>query len=211
MTQGNQTDLRLEIANSITHGIGIIFGIAALPVLSSLAATKNNLVAVVGASVYAFSFLLLFSFSTLYHAFQNQRVKQVLRVFDHISIFFLIAGTYTPFLLNYMFDTTGFVLLSILWGLTIAGIVFKIFFTGRFNFVSTIIYLAMGWILIFSGPQFFKAVPWSVLYMIIAGGTLYTIGALFYLWHKLYYHHVIWHLFVLAAAVCHYVGVLLMI
>jgi hemolysin III len=211
MTQGDQTDLRLEIANSITHGIGIIFGIAALPVLSSLAATKNNLVAVVGASVYAFSFLLLFSFSTLYHAFQNQRVKQVLRVFDHISIFFLIAGTYTPFLLNYMFDTTGFVLLSILWGLTIAGIVFKIFFTGRFNFVSTIIYLAMGWILIFSGPQFFEAVPWSVLYMIIAGGALYTIGALFYLWHKLYYHHVIWHLFVLAAAVCHYVGVLLMI
>jgi hemolysin III len=110
-----------------------------------------------------------------------------------------------------MFDTTGFVLLSILWGLTIAGIVFKIFFTGRFNFVSTIIYLAMGWILIFSGPQFFEAVPWSVLYMIIAGGALYTIGALFYLWHKLYYHHVIWHLFVLAAAVCHYVGVLLMI
>ncbi len=211
MTQGNQTDLRLEIANSITHGIGIIFGIAALPVLSSLAATKNNLVAVVGASVYAFSFLLLFSFSTLYHAFQNQRVKQVLRVFDHISIFFLIAGTYTPFLLNYMFDTTGFVLLSILWGLTLAGIIFKIFFTGRFNFVSTLIYLAMGWILIFSGPQFFKAVPWSVLYMIIAGGALYTIGALFYLWHKLYYHHVIWHLFVLAAAVCHYVGVLLMI
>ena len=204
-------DLRLEIANSITHGIGIIFGIAALPVLSALAATKNNNIAVVGAAVYGFCFLLLFSMSTLYHAFQNPRVKKVLHVFDHISIYFLIAGTYTPFLLNYMMNTTGITLLCVLWGLTLIGIVFKIFFTGRFNFVSTLVYIGMGWILLFGGRQFFDAIPFDVMLMIAIGGGLYTIGAVFYLWEKLYYHHVIWHLFVLSAAVCHYVAVLLMI
>jgi hemolysin III len=206
-----QHDLRLEIANSISHGIGIIFGIAALPVLSALAANKDNTIAVIGAAVYGFCFLLLFSFSTLYHAFQHPKAKKVMHVFDHISIYFLIAGTYTPFLLNYMLNATGITMLSVLWGLTVLGILFKIFFTGKFNFLSTLIYVGMGWILVFSGKQFFAAIPWSVLIMIVIGGVLYTIGTVFYLWEKLYYHHVIWHLFVLAAAVCHYVAVLLMI
>ncbi len=205
------TNLRLEIANSITHGIGIIFGIAALPVLSAIAAHKDHTVAVVGAAIYGFSFILLFTFSTLYHAFQNPKVKAVLHVFDHISIYFLIAGTYTPFLLNYMLNTTGIVMLSVLWGLTLIGISFKIFFTGRFNYISTVIYLGMGWILLFSGRQFFAAIPGPVLTMIIIGGLLYSIGVIFYLWEKLHYHHVIWHLFVLAAAICHYVAVLLMV
>ncbi|HLP36188.1 PAQR family membrane homeostasis protein TrhA [Lacibacter sp.] len=206
-----QTNLRLEIANSITHGIGIIFGIAALPVLSALAATKDHANAVIGAAVYGFCFLLLFSFSTLYHAFQHPKVKRVLHVFDHISIYFLIAGTYTPFLLNYMMNTTGIVMLSVLWGLTLIGIFFKIFFTGRLNYVSTVIYLGMGWILLFSGRQFFDAIPLDVMIMIIIGGVLYSIGVIFYLWEKFLYHHLIWHLFVLAAAICHYVAVLLMV
>jgi hemolysin III len=193
-----QTNLRLEIANSITHGIGIIFGIAALPVLSALAATKNHNTAVIGAAVYAFCFLLLFTFSTLYHAFQHPGVKRVLHMFDHISIYFLISGTYTPFLLNYMMNTTGITMLVVLWSLTFIGIFFKIFFTGRFNYVSTVIYLGMGWILLFSGRQFFAAVPTDV-------------GVVFYLWEKFLYHHVIWHLFVLSAAICHYVAVLLMV
>jgi hemolysin III len=204
-------DLRLEIANSITHGIGIIFGIAALPVLSALAATKDNTIAVVGAAVYGFCFLLLFSMSTLYHAFQHPRAKKVLHVFDHISIYFLIAGTYTPFLLNYMLNARGVAMLCVLWGLTLLGIVFKVFFTGKFNFMSTLVYVGMGWILVFSGREFFNTIPASVLTMIVIGGVLYTTGVLFYLWEKLYYHHVIWHLFVLSAAVCHYVAVLLMV
>lgn len=207
----HHTSLRLEIANSITHGIGIIFGIAALPVLSAIAANKDHSIAVVGAAIFGFSFLLVFTFSTLYHAFQNPAVKKVLHVFDHISIYFLIAGTYTPFLLNYMMNTTGITLLCVLWGLTIIGTLFKIFYTGKFNFISTIVYIAMGWILLFSGRQFFEAIPMHVLIMIIAGGVLYTVGTIFYLWEKLYYHHVIWHLFVLAAAICHYVAVLLMV
>lgn len=207
----HHTSLRLEIANSITHGIGIIFGIAALPVLSAIAANKDHSIAVVGAAIFGFSFLLVFTFSTLYHAFQNPAVKKVLHVFDHISIYFLIAGTYTPFLLNYMMNATGITMLSVLWGLTIIGTLFKVFYTGRFNFISTIVYIGMGWILVFSGRQFFEAVPTPVLTMIIIGGVLYTLGTIFYLWEKLYFHHVIWHLFVLAAAICHYVAVLLMV
>lgn len=207
----HHTSLRLEIANSITHGIGIIFGIAALPVLSAIAANKDHSIAVVGAAIFGFSFLLVFTFSTLYHAFQNPAVKKVLHVFDHISIYFLIAGTYTPFLLNYMMNATGITMLSVLWGLTIIGTLFKVFYTGRFNFISTIVYIGMGWILVFSGREFFEAVPMPVLTMIIIGGVLYTLGTIFYLWEKLYFHHVIWHLFVLAAAICHYVAVLLMV
>ena len=206
-----QTDLRLEIAHSITHGIGIIFGIAALPVLSALAATKDHSNAVVGAAVYGFCFLLLFTFSTLYHAFQHPRVKKVLHVFDHISIYFLIAGTYTPFLLNYMMNRTGITMLVVLWSLTFIGIFVKIFFTGRFNYVSTVIYLGMGWIMLFSGRQFFEAIPVDVLIMIIIGGLLYSIGVIFYLWDRFIYNHLIWHLFVLTAAICHYVAVLLMV
>ncbi|MBK8087496.1 MAG: hemolysin III family protein [Chitinophagaceae bacterium] len=207
----HHTSLRLEIANSITHGIGIIFGIAALPVLSAIAANKDHSIAVVGAAIFGFSFLLVFTFSTLYHAFQNPAVKKVLHVFDHISIYFLIAGTYTPFLLNYMMNATGIAMLSVLWGLTIIGTLFKVFYTGRFNFISTIVYIGMGWILVFSGREFFEAIPTPVLTMIIIGGVLYTLGTIFYLWEKLYFHHVIWHLFVLAAAICHYVAVLLMV
>ena len=110
-----------------------------------------------------------------------------------------------------MLNTTGIVMLSVLWGLTLIGISFKIFFTGRFNYISTVIYLGMGWILLFSGRQFFAAIPGPVLTMIVIGGLLYSVGVIFYLWEKLLYHHVIWHLFVLAAAICHYVAVLLMV
>lgn len=203
--------LRLEIANSITHGIGVIFGITALPIISSMAATKNNTVAIVGASVYGFSFLLVFIFSTLYHAFQNKTVKSVLHIFDHISIYFLISGTYTPFLLNYMMNRTGITMLVVLWSLTLFGVFFKIFYTGKLNFISTAVYLAMGWIMLFSGKDFFKAIPGDVLTMIVIGGGLYSIGVIFYLWEKWLYHHVVWHLFVLSAAICHYVAVLMMV
>lgn len=203
--------LRLEIANSITHGIGVIFGITALPIISSMAATKNNTVAIVGASVYGFSFLLVFIFSTLYHAFQNKTVKSVLHIFDHISIYFLISGTYTPFLLNYMMNRTGITMLVVLWSLTLFGVFFKIFYTGKLNFISTAVYLTMGWIMLFSGKDFFKAIPGDVLTMIVIGGGLYSIGVIFYLWEKWLYHHVVWHLFVLSAAICHYVAVLMMV
>jgi len=205
----NTKELRREMANAITHGMGILFGIASIPVLSAIGADTGNVPGIVGATIYAFNFLMLFTFSTLYHSTQHVEAKKILRTFDHISIYFLIAGTYTPFLLIYMLNAFGITLLSIQWSLVLLGVIFKVFFTGRFKIASTLIYLAMGWLLLAGGKRFFEELPNPVLIMLMIGGGLYTFGCIFYLAKKIYYHHAIWHLFVLSAAICHYVAVLL--
>jgi hemolysin III len=201
--------LKQEAVHSIIHAFGILFGIVSIPVLTALAAKNANIPAIVGASIYGFSFLMLFSFSTLYHGFQQPQIKRVLEIFDHISIYFLIAGTYTPFLLIYLRNSFGITLLSVLWGLTILGIFFKIFFTGRFEIVSVIIYMLMGWILFAGGKRFISAVPADVMTFIAIGGGLYSLGVIFYLWKGFTWSHAVWHFFVLVAAICHYVAVLL--
>lgn len=201
--------LKQELVHSMIHGFGILFGVISIPILTALAAKNANVPGIVGASIYGFSFLMLFTFSTTYHGFQQKQVKRVLEIFDHISIYFMIAGTYTPFLLIFLWNSFGITLLIILWGLTLLGVFFKIFFTGRFDIVSVIIYLLMGWILVSGGRRFFTMVPDNVLVFIMIGGALYSIGIIFYLWKKFPWHHAVWHFFVLAAAVCHYVAVLL--
>jgi hemolysin III len=201
--------LKQEAVHSIIHAFGILFGIISIPILTALAAKNANVPGIVGASIYGFSFLMLFSFSTLYHSFQQPHVKRILEILDHISIYFLIAGTYTPFLLIYLQNAFGITLLSVLWGLTILGIFFKVFYTGRFEVVSLIIYLLMGWILFAGGRRFFTALPADVMTFIAIGGGLYTIGVFFYLKKGFKWSHAVWHFFVLAAAVCHYVAVLL--
>jgi hemolysin III len=201
--------IKQELANSVIHGFGIIFGIISIPILIALTIKSNNIPGVIGAAIYGFCFLQLFTFSTLYHGFQQMQVKRALEIFDHISIYFLISGTYTPFLLIYMNNSFGITLLSILWGLTAMGIVFKFFFTGRWNIVSTIIYIAMGCIMVVGGRTFFISIPPDVLTMILIGGVLYLLGVVFYLWEKYPYNHAVWHFFVLAAAVCHYTAILL--
>lgn len=198
-----------EIIHGIIHAVGILFGLSALPVLTGIAATHGNTPGIVGAGIYSFCFILLFTCSTVYHLAQDQQVKKLFVVLDHISIYFLIAGTYTPFLLVFMNNAFGISLLCILWGLTAIGVVFKSFFTGRFNVLSTIIYLIMGWIMIVGGKTFFSYLPLPVIIMIAIGGVLYSIGVYFYMKEKAAYTHAIWHTFVLAAAICHYVAVLL--
>jgi hemolysin III len=205
----NTYNRRQEIVNGLIHGIGVVFGVSGLPVLTGIATAHNNVPGIVGAGVYGFCFLLLFTTSTIYHLAKEPAVKKLFKIFDHISIYFLIAGTYTPFLLVYMNNAFGITLLSILWGLTIVGIFFKLRFTGRFEIVSTIIYLLMGWIMIVGGRRFFDHLPVPVLIFIAIGGGLYSIGVIFYMWDKHLYTHAVWHLFVLAAAICHYVAVLL--
>lgn len=201
--------LSVEMANAITHGFGILFGIASLPVVAAISTKVDKPSAIVAAAIYAFSFIMLFTFSTLYHATVQPEVKRVLKVLDHISIYFLIAGTYTPFLLIYMLNSFGITLLSVLWGLSLFGIVFKILSAGRLRYISTLIYIAMGWILLVGGKVFFNTLSTPVIVMVVVGGGIYTLGTLFYLNKKWVWHHVVWHLFVLSAAVCHYVAVLL--
>ena len=205
-----QKDVLKEMVNALIHGIGILFCISSIPVLSSIGARTGNVPGVVGATIYAFSLMMVFTFSTLYHSIQSVHLKSILRVWDHISIYFLIAGTYTPLLLVYMLNPFGITLLSVLWTLVLLGIAFKIFFANR-KLLSTIIYIAMGWILLVGGKTFFITFPVPVIVMIIVGGGLYTLGCIFYLNNRIPYNHAIWHLFVLFAAICHYVAILLTI
>lgn len=202
-------DRKQEIIHALLHGIGVIFGVSGLPVLAGMAMTHNNIPGIIGAGIYSFSFLLLFTCSTIYHITQEAAVKRIFLIFDHISIYFLIAGTYTPFLLIYMNDAFGITLLSVLWGLTAVGIIFKLRFTGKYDLISTSIYVLMGWIMLVGGRRFFEELPWSVIILLCVGGGLYTIGAFFYIWDRYRYTHAVWHAFVLGGALCHYVAVLL--
>jgi hemolysin III len=209
--QNNNPDIRLkqEMVNSLLHGLGIIFGIVCIPILLSQAVKNANVPGIIGSGVYGFSFLMVFTASTLYHGFQQEKIKQLMKILDHISIYFLIAGTYTPFILIYVNNSTGITLLYILWGLTLIGTVFKSFFTGRWEILSTIIYLGMGWIMLFIGKTFFENMSTPVTALVITGCCLYTLGVTFYIWEKYTYSHALWHSFVLAAAICYYVAVLL--
>jgi len=201
--------IQQELVNSIIHGFGIIFGIVGIPILIAFAIKSDNTPGIIGAAIYGFCFLQLFISSTLYHGFQHAEAKRVFKILDHISIYFLISGTYTPFLLIYLNNTFGITLLTVLWSLTAVGIIIKIFFTGKWNVVSTLAYIAMGCIMVVGGRTFFDAIPAGVLVMILIGSVLYLLGVIFYLWKKYPYNHAVWHFFVLAAAVCHYVAILM--
>jgi len=198
-----------EIVNGLTAGIGLLFGISGLPVLFGQAIVHQNIPGLVGAGIYSFCFLMLFTSSTVYHFVQEPVLKNLFKILDHISIYFLIAGTYTPFLLVYMNNTFGITLLCILWGLTLIGIIFKARYTGRFDLISTLVYVFMGWIMVVGGKRFFENLPLEVIVFIGIGGALYSIGVFFYLWDKRTYTHAVWHVFVFAGAVSHYVAVLL--
>lgn len=209
----NLTDLEIkkELANSVTHFFGVLFGIVCFPVLIAYSTFTNSVAGIVGACVFSFSFLMVYSFSTLYHSVSHPKAKLFLRKMDHISIYFLIAGSYTPFILLYMLNSSGVILLSLLWGLTLLGIVFKIFFVEKFNKLSTFVYVAMGWIAVIFPGDLLGSMPYEAFVMVAAGGISYSLGVIFYLWKKFVYHHAIWHLFVLGGSVCHYVAVLLAI
>lgn len=198
-----------EIVNGLTAAIGMLFGISGLPVLTGLATAHGNIPGIVGSGIYGFCFLLLFTNSTVYHFAQEPGIKRIFKILDHISIYFLISGTYTPFLLVYMNNDFGITILSVLWGLTFLGIFFKLRFTGRFDIISTIIYVFMGCILVVGGRRFFGYLPEPVLVFVCIGGVLYLAGVFFYVWDKYNYTHALWHVFVLMAAVSHYVAVLL--
>ncbi|MGD0015805.1 MAG: hemolysin III family protein [Bryobacteraceae bacterium] len=196
-----------EIANSLTHGLGLVLSIAGLSVLVTFAALHGDAWTVVGCAVFGASLVLLYAASTLYHALRTPRVKQWLRVLDHGAIFLLIAGTYTPFLLVSLRGPWGWSLFGVIWVLAVAGIVLKLFFTGRFRLLSTLIYLFMGWLALAAFKPLVEVLPHGSLVMLLAGGVAYTAGTLFYMWKRLPYHHAVWHLFVLAGSVCHFFAV----
>jgi hemolysin III len=195
-----------EIANSITHGVGAALSVAGLVLMVVLAALRGTGTQVVACAVYGSSLVLLYLSSTLYHALTNRRAKQVFRILDHASIYLLIAGTYTPFTLVTLRGAWGWALFSAVWTLAVLGIVFKCFLTGRHHILSTTVYILMGWIAVVVIRPLLQALPWPGFLFLLAGGLFYTLGVVFFaLRHK--YAHAVWHLFVLAGSVCHFVAV----
>lgn len=199
-----------EIANSITHGIGIVFGVVALTILLVLAILKGNVSKIVSFSIYGACIILMFTSSTLYHSFTKEKAKAILRVFDHSSIFLFIAGTYTPIAILTLDGAMRIGILVGVWTIAIGGTVFKILTYGKFDkykVLSLIIYIGMGWIAIIPIKAIINATSINFFYWILAGGLLYTLGTIFYSIKKIPLNHAIWHIFVLAASVTHFLGI----
>lgn len=192
-----------EKLNAITHAIGALFGIAALVLLIVFDSHKTNW-SLFSVIVYGISIIILFTASALYHSFKDEKKKYYFRIVDHISIYFLIAGTYTPVALITLHDSLGWTLFWIVWGIAAFGIVLKLFFTGRFEIFSTLLYLVMGWLIVLDFTNFSNSINSNGVLLLFAGGLSYTVGIIFYAIHKIPYNHVIWHLFVLSGAICHF-------
>ena len=204
---GQPNSRQEELANALTHGLGALASMAGGVVLISLAAVHGDLWQLVSAAVYSVSLVLLYSASTLYHAARHQVAKARLRVLDHAAIYVLIAGTYTPFTLVGLRGDWGWALFGVIWALALAGVIFKLFATGRFPRFSTAIYLAMGWLALIAIGPLIQALPRSALLWLLAGGMSYTVGTAFFHSRRVPFSHAIWHLFVLAGSVCHFVAV----
>lgn len=199
---------REEIANSISHGVGLLAAVAVSPVLVSSAVQRGGSAGIVGASVFAFTMVLLYITSTLYHALASDKAKRVFQILDHCAIFLLIAGTYTPFTLGILRGAWGWTLFGLVWGIAVAGVVLQSIGAARHQRLSTILYLAMGWLIIIAVKPLWLHMPSWGLFWLLAGGAAYTAGVGFYAAKRIRYAHFVWHLFVIAGTACHFIAVL---
>jgi hemolysin III len=204
--QKDDQSLGEEIANSIIHGIGAGLSIAGLVLLIVFASSYGDVWRIVSFSIFGTTLILLYLSSTLYHSFTGPRIKFIFRIMDHVSIYLLIAGTYTPIVLVGIQGAWGWTLFGIIWGLAILGIVLKICFMGRFSVLSSIFYLLMGWMVVIAINPMITMLPFGFIVWIVIGGLSYTIGIIFFAVDKIPYNHVIWHLFVLGGSISHFFG-----
>ncbi|AIQ47897.1 hemolysin D [Paenibacillus sp. FSL R7-0273] len=200
---------REEIANAITHGIGTVLSVAALVLLVVYASLEGTAWHVVSFSIYGTTMLLLYLNSTLVHSLREGKAKDLFEFFDHSSIYLFIAGTYTPFLLVAIRGPLGWSLFGIVWGVALFGVAFKAFFVKKFLFMSTIFYIAMGWLIVIAWNPLSAAVAGGGMALLMTGGILYTLGTIFYVWRGFPFHHAVWHIFVLAGSVTHFFAVLI--
>ncbi len=203
----SQYTLAEEIVHAISHGAGVILSIAGLSWMLYLSIGTSDPWRIIASGVYGISLISLFLASTLYHALHASPRKHLFKLLDHCAIYVLIAGTGTPFLLVAMRGDTGWWLLGTIWTLAMAGILTKLWLRHRYPRLSLISYLLMGWFLVIAAPQLADAIGANAMAWLIAGGVSYTVGALFYMAKRLYFSHAIWHLFVLAGGVCHFLAV----
>lgn len=196
-----------ELANRLTHGVGVLLGVAGLVLMVVASARHGDVWHVVSTAIFGATLVLLYAASTAYHSVAGEKIRRLMRKVDHAAIFLLIAGTYTPFVLVTLRGPWGWSLFGVIWGLAVVGVTMKFWFAGRFKLVSTLIYLAMGWLVLIAIKPLMAALPAGGMKFLVAGGLCYTGGAAFYLWKRLPYHHAIWHLFVLAGSICHWAAV----
>jgi hemolysin III len=197
-----------ELVNAVTHGFGALLSIAALVLLIVFASLRGTAVHVVSFTIFGSTMLLLYCASTLVHSFPEGKVKDLFEIFDHSSIYLFIAGTYTPVLLTVIRGATGWALFGVVWGVALLGLVFKAFLTKKFLFTSTLLYILMGWLIVFAWRPLMLNASTGQIVLLLAGGLLYTAGTVFYVWRGFKYHHAIWHLFVLGGSVFHFFAVL---
>ena len=198
---------REEEINVLSHGTGLIFGLIALPLLVIRAAGEGNVWGIVSFAIFGISLIVLYAASFFYHKTQNPEKRRLLRIYDHASIYVLIGGTYTPFTLLVLKGSLGWAIFGISWGLALAGIILKLFFTGRYGIVSTLMYVFMGWLIVFAIKPLINNLSPVGLQWLFTGGIAYTLGAVIYGIRKLKYNHAVFHIFVLLGSFCHFVSV----
>lgn len=196
-----------EAANRLTHGLGALLSVAGLVLMVVYSALHGDAWVVTSTAIYGASLVILYSASTLYHSVSGARWRRLCQKLDHAAIYLLIAGTYTPFTLGPLRGSWGWTLFGIVWGCAVVGVVLKLFFAGKFDVVSTLAYLAMGWLVIIALKPLIAALPAGALWLLVSGGLCYSLGTIFYLWEKLPFNHAVWHVWVLAGSACHWAAV----
>ncbi len=200
---------REETANILTHGLGVALGLVGTVIPLIFSVSIANIWRTVGFSVYGTTLITCFTVSTLYHCFRKSSVKRIFQILDHSSIFLLIAGTYTPFLLVSLRGSWGWPLFGVIWGIAALGIIYKALFIDRYPKMEAAIYIVMGWISILALKQLTTAIGLGGIMWLLSGGIIYTVGIIFHRAYKFPYHHAVWHIFVLGGAACHYMAILL--
>ncbi|GEL76047.1 hemolysin III [Tenuibacillus multivorans] len=197
-----------EAVNALTHALGAVLSIAGLVILIIYSSIHGNAWHVVSVTVYGTSMLLMYLSSTIVHSLKDGRAKDIFLYIDHSSIYLFIAGTYTPILLVLLRGSVGWVLFGVIWGVAILGILFKIIFVKRFMIVSTLLYILLGWFIVFAWDPLAQEMELRGLIYLIIGGILYSVGSIFYMWRGFPYHHAVWHLFVVAGSAFHFFAIL---
>ena len=203
----NEYSLIEERLNISSHAIGLLFSVIALILLVIRASEIGDLMYVISFSVFGISLVLLYAASTFYHSVQAPVLRNRMRIVDHAAIYVLIAGTYTPFTLVVLGGWTGWIIFAVSWMMATIGIVLKLFFTGKYDRISTFMYVFMGWIILFAIQPLIETLPYEGLFWLVAGGVSYTVGAILYGIAKIKFNHAIFHIFVLLGSVCHFVSV----
>jgi len=207
MEEPRRPSVAEEIANAVSHGVGLLAALAAIPFLISSAVARGKPAGVVGASVFSATVVLLYLTSTLYHALPAPRAKRVFRMLDHAAIFLLIAGTYTPFTLGVLSGAWGWTLFGLVWGIAVVGVVLETLGNFRFPKLSVGLYVAMGWLIVVAIKPMWSLMSGWGLFWLTAGGVAYTGGVAFYTAKRMPHHHLVWHLFVIAGTACHTIAV----